>query len=318
MLRKHSAIFTTILIIFTMMLSSAIGAETEQEKKVFNLEGNMTGHLNVKLVKFDVYTHPNGFQKDLFFVPKLGDVIIDAKEGLVFEPVEFTKTKSTNGYTLAYKSLTPVEGSRVELRQLHNKWKLKAQWKENTFLADIPFKPGVKPSPRKKVEPAKQMTVKKQPPVPEKKPTAEPAPAAPAKKNDEPPRPKAPEVKSPSGETPDGETKENKGSLANVPHRDYPVDIAAIVVQYPGSTVLHDFGKGKERLLVLALEGDHRSKAIEFYREEMKKTKWTKKEEGPLGHQYFLSYIKGDKRFGISISSLNQKTRLSLTLKIKK
>jgi hypothetical protein len=152
MKRERLAFFTTILMIFTLVLSSTIVAKTELEKKIFHLEKNPSSHFNIKLAKFDIYSYPKGFQKEMFFIPDLGDIIIDTNGGRVFEPVKFTKNKSTGSYTLTYKSLNPIEGSRVELKQLHNKWKLKAQWKGNTLLVSIPFKSNEKPTGKKEVK----------------------------------------------------------------------------------------------------------------------------------------------------------------------
>jgi len=149
MKKKRLTFFTTFLMILILALSTTIMTKTEGEKKVFYLEKNPSIHFNIKLVKFAIYSHPKGFNRDLFFVPDIGDLIIDAKTGRVFEPIEFAKNKSGDCYILTYTSRKPIEGSLVELKQLHNKWKLKAQWSENTLLISIPFEPRPKPEEKK-------------------------------------------------------------------------------------------------------------------------------------------------------------------------
>jgi hypothetical protein len=316
MKRKHLVLFTTLLMIVSMFFSSTISAKAELEKKTFYLTDNLSGHLNIKLAKFDIYSHPKGFQKDLFFIPKLGDLIIDAKAGRIFEPMEFTKIKSTGSFILSYSSLNPIEGSRVELKQLHNKWNLKAQWKENTFLVSIPFKPNEKPSPSEKVTVMAKEDEKKQSLIPEKESekAGTPAPITPPS-NIQPSSPKSPDSQSPSKQTSESMDKDQKESISHVPKRSYPLEMAAVVAQFPGSEVLHFFGDDKEKHLILIKEGDHQKQAIEYFRDEMNKTHWAKEDDRQLGSQYLLSFNKDGKKLGVAISILNQITRIQLILK---
>jgi len=104
-------------------------------------------------------------------------------------------------------------------------------------------------------------------------------------------------------------------NLAKVPHRDYPEALAAIVPLYPGATILHNFSKGEEYLLIMACDGDVKDAAGDFYREKVPTSGWDKVDEGDSGPNHVLEFRKDKYVFGVSIGFINKVTRIQLRLK---
>ena len=95
-------------------------------------------HINVTLVNYSVYMSESGEGNYRFFVDELEDLIFDTGENAVYRGVDLTKKIENNRCILTYKSLEPLEGSKIIFKNMRNKWTIDVQWEDNRFLASIP------------------------------------------------------------------------------------------------------------------------------------------------------------------------------------